>query len=296
MSASRWRLSDLDRRWIFLVMAVAIVVPLYWPIGLPIAPSPMTSAAFSAVEELQAGDVVFVGMDLDPASTPELEPYYRAVILQLKRKNVKLVFATTWYAAPPLIERWLHSTVEAAIAPPGTPDYAGPPDRPYVRNVDYAYLGFREGKQSAIMAMAADLPKLFGGVTADGTPFANVPLLRDKKTLADFKLLVLVSAGAPGAKEYVQFAQARYALRMVAACTAVSTTDLSPYYQAGQLRGLVAGLSGAAEYEALVGKRGTATQGADVLNVGHGVVVLAIVLGNLAHFAERRRRRREARP
>src|SRR5206468_1245272 len=108
--------------------------------------------------------------------------------------------------------------------------------------------------------------------------------------LADFKLMVLVSGGSPGAREYVQYVQNRYALRMVAVTTAVSTTDLAPYYQSGQLLGLVAGLSGAAEYELLVGHPSIGVEGAGVLNAGHLVVIVAIVLGNLAYFGGRRRR------
>jgi len=285
------RLQRFDRRWIFLIMALAIVIPLYVPIGLPIKARPMTKAAFNAVEELHAGDVVLVSMDLDPASTAELEPYYRAVMLQLKRKGVKLVFATLWYQAPPLVARWLRETVDVAIAPPGTPGYEGLPDRAYVRNQDYVYLGFREGKQNIILGMGANLPGVFGGKTDDGTPFADIPWLRNIHGLGDFKLMVLVSAGAPGAKEYVQFAQNRYDLRMVAVTTAVSVTDLAPYYQAGQLLGIVAGLAGSAEYEVMVGKPSIGVQGADVLNAGHGVVIIAIVLGNLAYFASRRRKK-----
>ncbi len=132
------------------------------------------------------------------------------------------------------------------------------------------------------------------GQSTEPTKIDDVPFMKNINRLGDFNLMVLVSAGAPGAKEYVQYVQAPYALRMVAATTAVSTTDLAPYYQSGQLLGLVAGLSGAAEYEALVGKTGTATQGADVLNVGHGVVILAIILGNSIYFLGRRRRRLEA--
>jgi hypothetical protein len=275
------RLQRLDRRWMFVVMALAIVVPLYVPIGLPIKPSPMTKAAYSAVDELHAGDRVFVSLDVDPASTAELEPYYRAVILQLKRKHVKLAFATLWYQAPPLVERWLRETLDAPIADEGR----------YVRGEDYVYLGFREGRQNVLLGLGADLPRVFDGTTADGTPLDSIPWLRDVRGLADFKLLVLVSAGSPGAREYVQYVQNRYGLRMVAAATAVSTTDLAPYYQSGQLLGLVAGLSGAAEYELLVGHPSIGVQGADVLNVGHLVVIAAIVLGNLAFFAGRRRRR-----
>jgi hypothetical protein len=205
-----------------------------------------------------------------------------------------MVFVTLWYAAPPLIERWLRETIDVAMAPPGTAGYSGLPDRAYKRNVDYVYLGFREGKQSAMQSMAADIRKTFDGRTADGTKIDDIPMLANINKLGDFKLMVLVSAGAPGAKEYVQFVQAPYSLRMVAACTAVSTTDLAPYFQSGQLLGLVAGLSGSAEYETLVGRLGTATQGADVLNVGHGVVILAILLGNGIYFWGRWRRRREA--
>jgi hypothetical protein len=293
VSAVHWsdRLQRFDRRWIFLIMAAAIIVPLYIPIGFPIEPSPMTKAAFTAVEDLGPGDVVFVSVDLDPASTAELEPYYRAVILQLKRKGVKLAFTTLWYQAPPLLEHWLRDTVDVALAPAGTPGYKGPPDRPYKRNVDYVYLGFREGKQSIMLGMGADLPHTFDGKTDDGIPLESIPWMKNIHSLADFKLMVLVSAGSPGAKEYVQYVQNRYSLRMVAVTTAVSTTDLAPYYQSGQLLGLVAGLSGSAEYEVLVGKPSIGVEGADVLNAGHGVVIIAIMLGNVAYFAGRRRKR-----
>lgn len=285
------RLQRLDRRWIFLIMALAIVVPLYLPIGFPIKPRPMTKAAFNAVEELKPGDVVLVSMDLDPASTAELEPYYRAVILQLKRKNIHLVFTTLWYQAPPLVERWLRETVDVALAPPGTPGYDGAPDRPYVRNTDYVYLGFREGKQNVMLGMGADLKHVFDGKTDDGMPLDSIPWMKPIRGLGDFKLMVLISAGSPGAKEYVQFVQNRYALRMVAVTTAVSTTDLAPYYQSGQLLGIIAGLAGAAEYEVLVGKPSIGVEGADVLNAGHLVVIIAILLGNIAYFAGRRRRK-----
>jgi hypothetical protein len=286
------RIQRFDRRWIFLAMGLAIVIPLFFfPIGLPVKASPMTKAAFNAVESLNEGDVVFLSLDLDPASTPELDPFYRAVLLQLKRKNVKLVIATVWYAAPPLVERWIRESVEQPIAATTSDRYSGPPDRAYKKNVDYVYLGFRDGKEAVISALGNDLRKTFDNRAADGTPLDDIPMMQGIKQLKDFKLLVLISAGFPGAKEYVQYVQARYELPMIAACTAVSTTDLSPYFQAGQLLGLVGGLTAVAEYENLVGRKGTALEGTDVLNVGHGVVILAILFGNIIYFTGRRRRR-----
>src|SRR5262245_25275584 len=165
------RIQNFDRRWLFLAMALAIVVPLYFPIGLPVKSSPMVKSGYNAIESLKPGDVVFLSLDLDPASTPELEPFYRAAVLQLKRKGVRLVIATVWYAAPPLVERWIRESIDQPIDPKGE---FGPPDRAYKRNVDYVYLGFREGKQAVISALGADLRKVFDDRAADGTALAQI--------------------------------------------------------------------------------------------------------------------------
>lgn len=287
------KLQSFDRRWIFLAMGLAIVLPLIFPINAPVKPSPMVQSAYYTVDELEEGDTVFMSLDLDPASTPELEPYVRAVLLQLKSRNVKIVFATTWYAAPPLIERWIREMVDQPLNPEsaGGP---GPHDRAYKKNVDYVYLGFREGKQAIISALGSDLRQAFDGRAADGTALDDIPMMQGIKQLKHFKLTILVGAGFPGIKEFVQLVQSRYKLRMVGCTTAVQTTDLTPYYQAGQLLGLVGGLAAAAEYEGMVGRPGLATQAADVLNIGHGIVILAILFGNFIYFVGRARRRRMA--
>ncbi|HET6613485.1 MAG TPA: hypothetical protein VFG83_15915 [Kofleriaceae bacterium] len=286
------RLATFDRRWVFLAMAIAIVVPFFAPLNLPVKASPRVRALYYSVESLHEGDVVFLSMDFDPASTPELAPFFRAVALHLKRKGVKMVLASTWYAAPPLVERYIREMVDRPLIGPDDTDYKGPPDRAYKQNVDYVWLGFREGKEAVIAAMGNDLRATFDHRAADGTPLADIPMMEGIHQLKDFDLIITISAGFPGTKEYVQQVQSRYDLPIVAACTAVSTTDLTPYYDAGQLLGLVGGMGAVAEYESLIGKPGLGTQGADVLNFGHLVVILAIVFGNFIYFAGRRQRRK----
>jgi hypothetical protein len=288
------RLQSFDRRWIFLAMGLAIVIPLLVPLGLPARTSPSAKALYYAVDGIPDGSTVFVSMDLEPASTPELEPYFRALVAHLKKKNCKIVFASTWYNAPPLVERWLRDSVDVAM-------FEG--DRPYRRNEDYVWLGFREGKEAAISAFGQDLWNAYGGRAADGARIDSIPMMQGYRRLADFPLVALVSAGHPGAKEYVQYVQTRYKIPMVAACTAVSTTDLYPYYASGQLMGLAGGLSDTARYEVMVmariegkatdvGRLGLGEKGLDVLNVGHLVVILAIVFGNVVFLLGWLKRRR----
>lgn len=293
MAKKHWseKLADFDRRWIFLAMGLAIVVPLLMPLNFPVKLSPMVKAAYYSVEDLKEGDKVLLSLDLDPASTPELEPFYRAVMLQLKRKGVKLVIVTTWYAAPPLVERWIRESIDTPIIKSDDQTYKGVRDRAYKVNEDYVWLGFREGREATINGMATDIRGTFDNQASDGTPLDEIHVMDGIERVSDFDLVVMVSAGFPGIKEYVQQVESRGDVKMMGACTAVSTTDYTPYYNTGQLVGLVGGMAKAAEYEILVGKVGTAAEGTDVLNVGHIVVILAILFGNFIYFAGRRRRR-----
>ena len=75
---------------------------------------------------------------------------------------------------------------------------------------------------------------------------------------------------------------------MVSGCTAVSTPDYYPYLQAGQLRGLLGGMAGAAEYEKLRNEKGAATRGMGAQSLAHLFVAACIVLGNLVPRAPRK--------
>ena len=98
-----------------------------------------------------------------------------------------------------------------------------------------------------------------------------------------------ISAGYPGTKEWIQQVQGRFSIDLVAGCTAVSAPEYYPYIQANQLQGLLGGLAGAAEYEALIELPGTATLGMDSQSLGHLAVIAFILVGNVLHLLSRRR-------
>src|SRR5689334_17452973 len=101
-------------------------------------------------------------------------------------------------------------------------------------------------------------------------------------------LLVSISAGYPGTKEWVQQVVSRYHLPMVAGVTAVSAPEFYPYLQSGQLQGLLGGMAGAAEYEKLQHEVGTATRGMDAQSLAHYFVALCILAGNALQWARKR--------
>jgi hypothetical protein len=65
-----------------------------------------------------------------------------------------------------------------------------------------------------------------------------------------------------------------------------------PYLQSGQLVGLLGGgLKSAAEYEIAVKLPGADTAAMDAQSLGHVVIVLFVILGNLLFLAEKQERK-----
>ena len=98
--------------------------------------------------------------------------------------------------------------------------------------------------------MGVDLTTEFRTDTK-GTPLSEIPMMQGITSLEDFDLIVEVSAGYPGTKEWVLYAATQYDIPMVSGMTGVQAPLMYPYYP-GQLKGLLGAIKGAAEYESLV--------------------------------------------
>ena len=83
----------------------------------------------------------------------------------------------------------------------------------------------------------------------------------------------------------------RYGLTVLTGLTAVYVADILPFYQSGQIKGVLGGLKGAAEYEKARGPPGSGTAGMRSQKVVHYMIILFIILGNFAYLATRGRSR-----
>ena len=267
------RLRDLDRRWIFIGVAVMVLIPLLWPLSLPLAISPASRQYHDTIEALEPGSIVLLSADFDPASAPELVPMLRATLVHLLRKDIKIVSDCLWPGGPPLLEAALRDIAEGQF------------HKEY--GVDYVNLGFKEGREAVMLSMGNSIPGTFP-VDFRGQSVDEMPLMKQVKNLRSIDLLVNISAGYPGTKEWVQQTQSRFGLHIVSGCTAVSAPEYYAYLQANQLEGLLGGMAGAAEYEMLADVPGSATKGMDAQSSVHLLIILCIVFGNLALWAARR--------
>ena len=279
------RTQSMDRRWIFLGMGLAIMIPMLIPVNLPMAVDRPVRDLYDRVEQLEAGDRVYLSLDLDPASRPELEPFLRAVLRHLYAKDVKVVTGTLWAFAPGMVIPILEEEAERYNKE---------------RDIDWCFMGFLDGKELAIKNIASSFRQSYPKDYWQ-TPIDEIPVVDGINQVKDFDLMIAVSAGFPGTREWVLLVQAQYDLEIGSSTTAVSTPDYMPYYEADQLFGLAGGMRGSAAYENLVGMErmqiaGRALANYNVLGFGQFFIIFAIIVGNLAMLLTGGFRSKEARP
>jgi hypothetical protein len=280
------RLGGIDRRWIFLAMGLSIALPILLKLRFPEYPGPMAKATFDAIESVPEGSTVLVAFDYDPASAAELQPMANAMVHHCASRGHKIVFMALW----PLGRQLADKAIEEVLLE----------FHPGLRyGTDYVQLGYQAGNEGVIKLMATNVPEQYKTDTK-GTPLASLPLVAQIKSTADFALIASISAGYPGAKEWVQFAESANpeAFKLVCGSTGVQVSQLLPYYPK-QLDGMLVAVKGAAEYEMLVEGKYPVEKNAERLGQGrvrmgpqlvaHMLMIGLIILGNIAMVAGRSR-------
>ncbi len=268
----------IDRRIIFVLIVIAVAWPLIKPMGLPIDISPPVQSLYDAVDALPPGTIVMLGGDYSPDTVPELQPMTIAFLRHAFKNDLRVVITCLWPASPPLVEAALSPLVEEFSKEYG---------------VDYVNLGYMTGGPVTILGMGTSITNTFPR-DYYGTPVGDIPLMNEVSNLADIALVMEVSAGTPGTREWVQQAVSRFSVTLGAGTTAVGAPNFYPYISSGQLVGLLGGLKGAAEYETLVGAPADATKGMDAQSIVHALIVVFILFGNIVYFVSRRPRRAES--
>jgi hypothetical protein len=285
----------VDRRTIFVFVGLAVVLPFFTTIKQPIKLSPEVEILFNAVQDLKPGAKVLVSFDYDPPSAPELQPMAEAFFYYCFKRDLKVIIIGLWPQGPQQAELAIQKTKQI-------PEIAS---KNIQYGVDYINLGFQSGNEFVIQRMGSSIKSMFA-TDFYGVPYDSLPLANGVTNFSNIEYSFNLSAGYPGTVEWVQVAVDRYGVRMGAGNTAVQAPQVYPYLDSGQLKGLLGGLNGAAEFEKVVGLGGhDGAQGfkqvAGVLGKGtkfmvsqsaaHVIVLAFIIIGNAAFFLGERRRK-----
>lgn len=269
------RLLRIDRRVIFLLVAVLTLTFIVRPVGLALRVSPEVRSIYDYMEKLPGGSVFLLSMDFDPASKPELYPMAVALLRHAFAKRLRVMVMTLWVTGTGLAEGVVTNVAREAGK---------------VSGADYVFLGYTPGTVNVILNMGQDLGKTFPK-DHYGQPIESLPMMGGIKNLRDVQYMISLGAGSPGVEAWYVYGKEKYGFELGGGVTAVSAAGLYPLLQTGQINGLMGGLRGGAEYETLLAWRGKATAGMDAQSATHILIILLILVGNIGYLAGRRRGR-----
>lgn len=280
-------LERIDRRWIFLILALVVGIAVIVEPVFPDRAGELVRPIFDHLDALPAGTPVLISLDYSPSSAPELEPMAAALTRHAMIRGLPICFISLWPTGNNMAER-LESGVlreEYPAAEVGK---------------DWVVLGYQAGGELLAHAVVDSLGARFRS-DVRGVPLNELPALTTVTGLRDFGLVISLSAGVPGLKEWILYVGDAGHVPLAGGCTGVGAPQFFPYYPR-QILGLMAALKGAAEYEAALSARYPdsvpatmqATRGMGPQAVAHLVIVLFIVMGNGALLWRRWRSGRTA--
>ncbi len=262
-------LINIDRRIIFIFVALGIIIPSLAALRLPIHITEDVKAIYDTIEEVGAKNgTILISFDYGPGSLPEVQPMAIAVLRHSFRKNVKVVGMSHWVDAVGLAQEAFEITSKEFGAQYGE---------------DYTYLGYKTGGGSLVINMGNDFHNAFQK-DQQGNNTTELPVTKNINGLADFDYVLCLAAGNTPDGIWIPFGQERYKFKFGLGCTAVMAPDQYPYLQSGQMNGMMGGLAGAAEYETLIETSGKATAGMGAQSVVHLIIIAFIILGNVMYF------------
>jgi len=277
-------LGSLDRRIIFLIVGLSVLIPLLKPewINLPIRPRPESKIVFDEINKLNEGDKILLSFEYGPSTKPEIHPMSIAILKHLFAKNIQVYGFALWPDG-----NFMSTEAFSEVSH----DYG----KKY--GIDYVNLGYKPGAEAVVKGIAADIRALYT-VDLKGTSIDDIPMMKDVVNVENFDFVFSLSAGYPGSTEWVQYACDPKNIPLSTGVTSIQVTDILPYVENGQIRGILAGMPGAAEYESLVEvelkemelsvKPGKASSMMAAQSIAHVIIVLFIILGNITYYITRK--------
>ena len=269
------RFLHIDRRIIFVLIAIGVALPLIYPLGFNLEVTENVESVYNLMEELEPGNRVLISFDYGPSTKPEIQPMAIALMQQAFTYRIRIIAIALW----PMGVQMCNEAFEKVSAEYPNIEYG----------IDFINLGYKVGGMVTINHMAKDFRSTFP-TDAGGNPIDEFPIMNGIKNFDKLGCVISFSAGDPGLKQWIMIAHDTFGRPVVGGTTAVQAPIMLSYVNdQQQLVGLLGGLKGAAEYELLVNKPGFATKGMDAQSVAHLIIIIFILIGNIGYFATRKK-------
>ena len=180
------RLQTIDRRMIYAILLVTILIPLFFPITLPTYPSKQSQDFYDTVEKVakeSPNKIVIIDGQWSPSTRGENQWQTQAVVTHLMMRHLHFAILS--------FDTQNNTVTQTQIVEPLAKQYG------YVYGKDYVNWGFRPFPAfiPTVKGLVTDIPAT---IKKDykGTPITQFPVMQGIKTRNDVGAVVEITAAA----------------------------------------------------------------------------------------------------
>ncbi len=228
-------------RWVIaaVLFALTLLPALAGSQFVPIPTRPTSDLAdfILTVYELQSDAPVLVAMDYQPALAGEMEAALTPVLNDLMINGKPLAFISTQPSGPLMVSRMMARMAQE------------PYRHTYQAGQQYVDLGYLPGEAAGIQSFASQ-PRRAIGANGFNPNFWESPALSTISRLDEFSAVIVVTDNPDIGRIWVEQAGGWLSdTPLLMVISAQAEPMIRPYYDSGQVSGLVTGLAGGAIYE-----------------------------------------------
>lgn len=281
VAAKKARRAWSMRPLIYLLLALVVILPFFAPFDfasafLQINGTP-TSEFYDTLQALPANSAVLLAFEYDPSTAGEMDLQAKAIVNHLSKRHVKIIALSTLETGAPIARRVLDDATH------NTPSY--------VYGTNYVNLGFLPGHEAGLSNLATSgFPATLQDVVLKQS-LAQISVTENIKTLRDLQMIIVLAGTEDALKVWMEQVQPRAGVPIVAGVSAAVEPRARAYRDTPtqQLRAVMSGLVGAAQYEVLANQPGLALISVNVQTFAQYTLVAIILLGNLVFWIQKAR-------
>ena len=271
MSEFLSKLDRIDRRWLYALTVILVIIPIVNPLGLPVKVSKPTREFYNSINELPEGSVVVYE---EGSISGQYDVTRAACVAALKlifSRPVKFVAFCDSADGPVLLKAMLSMV---------NPESYG---KEY--GEDYVVFDLAPGGETATASFATDIRKTFS-TDHYGTPIDEIPLMSEINSAEDVDLIIQVFVGCYNCDWIVRQWVVPHKTTYLGITSECCTPMIAAYYPAS-CKAYLPGTIGATEMEILAKIPGEGATVSDAKNLGLIPMILFIILGNIAYLSKR---------
>lgn len=236
-------------RWV-IAAVLLVVIGVTIASGINVVPAqtlypPEMIGAMQITAGLEANSPVLVVFDYQPALSGEMEAAAESLIDHVLYSGARLTLLSTLPTGPALAERFLDNTQA---------------EHNYQAGLQYINLGYLSGGPAGMLDFAQS-PQLAAPLGTDGQPAWGTPPLAGIQTISDYAVVIILTDDSDVGRTWVeQTSNILGDTPLLMVISAQAEPMIRPYYDSGQIQGLVTGLVGGKGYEDAIQVSGAANR------------------------------------